>query len=271
MDDIIDGKAGFAFVRDDGAVMLVCPVKDNTCIKAYWLSEDLLSALAAEQIIVPDRLGGTWGHDTLTKIDNMCIVEGFRLRCSIVKSQVPCIKWEGNHGTPWGEGPPSKSCWPLEPNGKGKLARVRSEKRREIFANAMRQSEVCHRCDMDFHDTTQAGSRLLVNRSNPPYGDLAAPLAGFWVDVYCGPSAQAAYQPDGTSRTPIPPRNDVAVNALSSPSPTLYQPIVGTPYPVIPSSQCAAGTAASFTHATFPWPVPSQPSSGPQLPSAKKL
>ena len=193
-EDIRDGKAGFAFVRDDGKVMLVCPKKDDGHMNAYWLSKELLSALAEEHFVATDREERTLSADTVTKIARMPSMIGFRLRCSIIKNQVPCLPWEQNHGTPWGEGPPSSKFFPYEENeATKKWVRVVGERRKTIFTNAQHNSAKCDRCDLDFHSTALPSAHRLLNRNNPPYGDLPAPLAGVWVAKQCAPSAQAAY------------------------------------------------------------------------------
>ena len=162
-----DNTCGYGFVRDDGAVLVACPSWGKKQINAYWLSKQLLSALAAKGFAtLRGGQGGTWGAGTFKKIKEMHTLNlGFR-------KNVKYCDWKKNHGTPWGEGPPSDDWWPpSEPGGQ-----MTEEKRRAKFEETQQESIRTGMCNPEFFlVTAQAASGLTANPSFPASLEIDTP------------------------------------------------------------------------------------------------
>ena len=121
-------------------------------MRAYWYSEELLSALAVDKNVPGLRggKGGTRGRGTFRELDKMCALPDFGF---LDDKDVSYVDWSSNHGSPWGEGPP-KTWWPKERDPNTNIWKeISEEKRTEKVNNAMPKLREKGRCNLDFFET----------------------------------------------------------------------------------------------------------------------
>ena len=159
-----DNKAGFAFVREDGAVLPVCPRWNDIDIDAYWLSEELLTALAAQNFMFKGGAGGSWGAGTFKFIKGMCKLKHFKFSTYLWYAD-----WEQNHGMPWGAGP-AKTYWPRGRYGEnGEMAPMPEDMCKAKMDQAMLKSLLRKRANLAVY-TAQAENRHTAGvESVPPH------------------------------------------------------------------------------------------------------
>ena len=194
-----DGKSGFAFVRNDGAILLCCPARNQKKMNAYWYSEQLLSALSVKKTVADlrDGMGGTAGAGTFQQLDKRCTLRGFSF---VADTDVTYVPFSSNHGDRWGEGPPD-TWWPTEwdPNT-NKLKEISAEERTKRLNNAMTKSAKNKKCNLEFFETEAESVPVQTPGGSMPDGTPAT-ASSF--------SAQAGRAPahgvtHGTRATPTP-------------------------------------------------------------------